>query len=157
MGINPPKVEHINPFLSATAEAFSTMIGMTAEPGKPYLKKGSGISYDVSGVIGLSGEAKGSVIISFPRITAIKVVSAFLGEKVASLDDDVTDAVGELANIIAGSAKKNLTDFKINISLPTVVLGERHSIFEPKDVMCMIIPFTCEAGKFDVAVNLKSA
>jgi len=72
------------------------------------------------------------------------------------LNDDVTDAVGELANIIAGSAKKNLTDFKITISLPTVVLGAEHSIFEPKDVLSMIIPFQCDAGKFDVAVNLKS-
>ncbi len=156
MALTAPKVEHINPFLKATVEAFSTMIGMSPTPGKPYLKRGSGISYDVSGVIGLSGDAKGSIVISFPRVTALKVVSAFLGEKIISLNDDVTDAVGELANIIAGSAKKNLNDFNINISLPTVVLGENHNIFEPKDVLCMIIPFTCEAGNFDVAVNLKS-
>jgi len=156
MGIKPPKVEHINPFIQATIHSFETMIGMVAKPEKPYLKKGSGISYDVSGVIGLSGEAKGSVVISFPEETALKVVSAFVGETIDKLNDDVTDAVGELANIVAGSAKKNLTDFKITISLPTVVLGAEHSIFEPKDVLSMIIPFKCEAGNFDVAVNLKS-
>ncbi len=156
MAISPPKVEHINPFLQATCNSFETMIGMKAKPGKPSLKQGMGVSYDVSGVIGLSGEAKGSVVISFPKETALKVVSAFIGETVPDLNEDITDAVGELANIIAGSAKKNLVDFKINISLPTVVMGSEHSIFEPKDVLSMIIPFECDAGHFDVAVNLKS-
>jgi chemotaxis protein CheX len=157
MAVVVPKVEHINPFLAATVDTFSTMIGMQAAPGKPHIKQGSGVQYDISGVIGLSGEARGSVIISFPRLTAIKVVTSFLGEKVVSLDGDVCDAVGELANIIAGSAKKSLADFKVNISLPTVVMGEHHRIVEPKDVICMVIPFSCEAGNFDVAVNLQSS
>lgn len=157
MSITAPKAEHINPFLKATRDAFTAMVHMNAEPGKPYINRGNGVHYDVSGVIGLSGEAKGSIVISFPRVTALKVVSSFLGEKVVSLNDDVSDAIGELANIIAGAAKKDLTDFKINISLPTVIIGQNHNIVEPKDVMCMVIPYKCEGGEFDLAVNLKSS
>jgi len=156
MSLNAPRAEHINPFLKATIDSFTTMVHMTPQPGKPYINRGNGVHYDVSGVIGLSGEAKGSIVISFPRVTALKVVSSFLGEKVMSLNDEVSDAIGELANIIAGAAKKDLTDFKINISLPTVIIGQNHNIVEPKDVMCMVVPFKCEGGDFDLAVNLKS-
>jgi len=82
MAFTVPKVEHINPFLNATKETFSTMVNMEAKPSsKPYLKQGEGTTYDVSGVIGLSGDAKGSISISFPRTTVLKVVSEFLGEK----------------------------------------------------------------------------
>lgn len=156
MTVVSPKVEHVNPFIGATIEAFKSMINMSAKPGKPYINRGSGVKYDVSGVIGLSGEAKGSIVMSFPKDSAMKIVSSFIGEEMKDLNADVSDAIGELANIVAGAAKRDLTAFKIQISLPTVIMGANHNIMEPKDVMCMVIPFTCEGGPFDLAVNLKS-
>jgi chemotaxis protein CheX len=156
MPVYAPKAEHVNPFISATITSFSTMVGVEVVPNKPFLKKGSGVNYDISGVIGLSGEAKGSVILSFPQDSVVKIVSSFLGETITEMNNDVTDAVGELANIIAGSAKKDLAAFKLNISLPTVIMGTEHRIFDPKDVMSMIVPFTFDGGNFDLGVNLKS-
>jgi chemotaxis protein CheX len=150
------KVEHINPFVRATMETFNSMVKIEAKPGKPVLKKDTKLHADVSGIIGLSGGAKGSVALSFPRITALKSVSAFGGMKVLALDDLVVDAIGELANIIAGAAKKDLSQYRINISLPTVVLGEGHELGGPKDILPMVVPFETGLGGFNLLVSFKS-
>jgi chemotaxis protein CheX len=150
------RVEHINPFVVATMETFRTMMKTEIRPGKVTLKKDSKLLSDVSGIIGLSGGAKGSVILSFPRIAALKVVSEFVGMKVLALDDMVTDAIGELANIVAGAAKRDLAQYKINISLPTVVIGAGHEVGGPKDIIPMLVPFETPFGEFSLIVSFKS-
>jgi chemotaxis protein CheX len=150
------KVEHVNPFIKATLETFSKMLSVQIQMGKPRLKGDTNATHDVSGIIGLSGDAKGAVALSFPLDTALDAVSRFIGEKVTEMNADVHDAIGELANIIAGAAKRDLTDFKISISLPTVVSGTGHQIYEARDVLSMLIPFSYEGKTFDLAVTLKS-
>lgn len=148
-------IEHVNPFLKATIETYKLMLGDTPVAGKPKLVAGTGINYDISGVIGISGELRGSVSMSYPKECAIKSVSAFMGEEMKDLDSDVMDAIGELANIVAGYAKKYLTDFSVDISLPTVIKGEGLVIKEPPDVFSFIVPFKSQYGEFDVGVGLK--
>ncbi len=146
------RAELINPFLKATMSTFTTMVNTTPTPGKPFVKVEPCLSHDVSGIIGLSGGAKGAVIISFPEATALKTVSAFIGSEVATIDADVTDAVGELANIIAGAAKADLAGLNVNISLPSVVVGTNHKVNTPKDIPSVVIPFSCTQGEFSVEV-----
>lgn len=154
--IHPVKVEHVIPFIDATILTFQSMVHTEVKPGKIGLVQAAGSRFDVSGVIGLSGVAQGNVALCFGRITALKVVSAFVGIRVLALDDVVTDAVGELANIVAGAAKKDLTQFKIQISLPSVILGENHELAGPKDILPMVVPFTCGLGNFNLVVRFKS-
>lgn len=153
---SPVKVEHINPFVNATIETFKTMVHTEATPGKVMLVSGSNLKYDISGIIGLSGGAKGTVSLSFPRVTALKVVSSFIGEKQLALDDTVKDGVGELANIVAGAAKKDLTQYKISISLPTVIIGENHRVQGGKEVTPLLVPFDCSFGNFHLVVGFTS-
>ncbi len=150
------KVEHVNPFIKATIETFKSMVGVEVKLGKVRLKNDTKVSHDISGIIGLSGDAKGAVAISFPQEVAFDAISRFVGEEIKEMNADITDATGELANIIAGAAKRDLTDFSISISLPTVVTGKGHSVYEAKDVLSMLIPFTYENFTFDLAVALKS-
>ena len=149
-------IAHVNPFLKATMETYYAMMGTTIKAGKPSLRNGRGICYDVSGVIGITGGVKGAVALSFPEASALKSVSRFLGEEMTEVDDDVMDAIGELANIVAGYAKKFLTDFDISISLPTVMAGKGLRIKEPPDVFSFVVPFECELGDFDLGVGLKA-
>jgi len=137
-------------------ETFKKMVGVEAKPGKLEMKRDSGLGYDISGIIGISGNAKGMISLSFPRDTAIKVTNKFVGMDNTDISDDTIDAIGELANIIAGYAKKELTSLNISISLPSVVMGDNHRVKEPKDVFSFVVPFSTELGKFDLAVSLKS-
>jgi chemotaxis protein CheX len=149
------KAEHINPFIKATMETFTSMVNLKVSPGKVRLKGPDGLRYDVTGIIGLSGGAIGSVAIGFPSDSASAMVRALTGAETASTPSMV-DAIGELANIIAGAAKKELMQYKISISLPTVVMGEMHAINGPVDTPCMIVPFASECGSFDLALSFKS-
>lgn len=153
---SPVKVEHINPFVSATIETFQSMMKTTVTPGKIILVKGAELHHDISGIIGLSGGAKGTITLSFPKLTALKTVSAFIGEKVVTMDEIVKDAIGELANIVAGAAKKDLTQFKISISLPTVIVGDGHEVMGGKEVIPLAVPFESPFGKFSLIVGFKS-
>jgi chemotaxis protein CheX len=153
---SPVKVEHINPFVTATVETFQTMMKTKVVPGKIVLIKGAALRHDISGIIGLSGGARGTITLSFPKITALKAVSAFIGEKIVTMDEVVKDAIGELANIVAGAAKRDLVQYKIGISLPTVVVGEGHEVQGGKDVLPLAVPFESPLGSFSLIVSFKS-
>jgi chemotaxis protein CheX len=153
---SPVKVEHINPFVVATIETFKSMLHTSITPGKLMLIRENKLRCDISGIIGLSGGAKGSVSLSFSRIAAVKAVSEFIGEKVVTMDETVKDAIGELANIVAGAAKRDLSQYKISISLPTVIIGENHEVQGGKDVIPIAVPFDSPFGLFHLIVSFKS-
>ncbi|MCL2845915.1 MAG: chemotaxis protein CheX [Chitinivibrionia bacterium] len=150
-------VSFVNPFLKATNDTFKMMLNMEATMEKPIVKAGGGDHhYDVSGVIGLSGEAQGTIAISFTKITALKVASKMLGSELKIIGPDLTDAIGEIANIIAGYAKQYLTQYKVSISLPNVVIGSRHELVSPTATKTVVVPFKCEVGEFAIEVSLKT-
>jgi chemotaxis protein CheX len=149
-------VSFVNPFLKATNDTFKTMIGIEPVMEKPIVKNTAEHHYDVSGVIGLSGEAQGTISISFSKITALKVVSKMLGTELKIIGSDLTDAIGEIANIVAGYAKQYLTEYKVSISLPNVVIGNGHELVAPTGVNTIVVPYKCELGEFAVEVSLKT-
>ncbi len=132
------------------------MIGIDVQMSTPIIKKTSEHHYDVSGVIGLSGEAQGTIALSFAKITSLKVVSKMTGMDLKIVGADLTDGIGEIANIVAGYAKQYLTEYKISISLPNVVIGKSHELAAPSGVPTIVVPYTCEFGQFAVEVALKT-
>ncbi|MCH7972721.1 MAG: chemotaxis protein CheX, partial [Bacteroidetes bacterium] len=58
-------VRYINPFVKSVSNTLQTMCNMTIKVGKPEMKKGDEPTADVSGVIGFSGDAAGSVALLF--------------------------------------------------------------------------------------------
>lgn len=151
------KAEIVNPFIQATLEVLTTMARVQPRRGTPRLKGREDVSYDISGVVGLTGNVQGFVVLSFRESAALYVVGRFLGEPVARLDDGVRDAVGELTNIVAGGAKRSLAEsgLDLKISIPTVIVGHDHSISRPSGVPCFEIPFETDAGPFSVELCLR--
>lgn len=150
------KAEVLNPFIQATLEVFRAMTQMEPRRGTPRLKGREDVSYDVSGVVGLTGNVQGFVVLSFRQSAALYVVSAFLGEEVQALDDGVRDAVGELANMVAGGAKRVLAEagYDLRISIPSVIVGPNHTISRPTGIPCFEVPFETDAGPFSVELCL---
>ena len=149
-------VKYVNPFITATIYMFDTMLKMKVVPGKPVLKQEPFPSFDVSGIIGLSGSAQGAIVISFPKVMALKVVSALIGVELKVVGPDMTDGIGELANIIAGNAKQNLEGLNLSISLPNVIVGKDHVVASQSSTPTIIVPFTCAMGSFAMEVSLKT-
>lgn len=100
------KAEFINPFLDATVSVLKTMASLEVIPGKPFIKKESSASGDVSGIVGITGEAEGSLCITFSRGCILHAISRMLGEEQKEINDDVKDAVGELTNMISGDSRR---------------------------------------------------
>ncbi len=150
-------VAFINPFIDATKTVFSTMCSMHIKREKLFLKDDHKMYGDVSGVMGLSGEATGSVVISLPEPLACRVVGNMLHEQpAASLNDDVCDGVGELINMISGHAKSALakTPYHFTISIPSVVSGPGHEISHRKGTPNIVVLFQADAHRFAIQVCL---
>lgn len=147
-------VNYINPFLKAIDNIFETMIDVPFTLGKPSLKKNDMPSHEISGIIGITGEIIGCVVVSFPESVALQLASKLLQEKLTKVDEDCTDAIGEIANMVAGDAKKGFPKGNTSISVPTVIIGQ-HKIAFPKGVPIISIPCGTEAGSFSIEVALK--
>lgn len=150
------QVEHINPFLGGIAHTFSTMLGTDARRGKLTLGNPVERTYPISGIIGLSGKAVGTVVINVSEELALAAASAMLMEEMTEVNDDVLDAVGELANVVAGQAKVELEEYELSISLPNVVVGAGHSIrFPGTKPLC--VPFESDLGPLRLEVGFETA
>ncbi len=148
------RVEYINPFVSAVLSVFRTMLGTELTRGQPFVKAGFQPRHQISGVIGLSGKARGTIVLSLDRDAALEATEVMTQERPSSINADVIDAVGELANMIAGSAKAQLEQFQLSVSLPSVITGKGHCIDFPSNTTPICIPFECEWGEIDVEVGL---
>lgn len=151
-------VEFINPFIDATRNVFATMCGAEVVRKKLFLKDDYKMMGDVSGVMGLSGTATGSVVVSLPKDLACKIVSHMLGETTipADLNSDVCDGVGEIINMIAGQAKAMLvkTKYHFTISIPSVVSGHGHEISHKKGTPNIVVLFEADGEPFALQVCL---
>lgn len=141
-------------FVHSVKDVLQTMAGVTVTVGAPARKQDPLGTYDVSGIIGFSGEFVGSMVLSFHRNTAVAIASSFAGAPVSADSPDFADAVGELANMIAGSAKRSFGG-GTSISVPSIIMGNGHSIARLQDVPCLVIPCKTAAGEFAVEVNIK--
>lgn len=153
LSLNP---KLIVPFVNSVRQVFSTMVGVQTTVARPQLKSDGSASYDVSSIIGFSGEVVGSVVVSFQKNAAVKLASAFAGMDIDPNTPDFADAVGELANMIAGNAKKDLGSVA-SISVPSVIIGAGHVVARLSDVPCVVIPCSTPVGDFAVEVNIKQS
>lgn len=151
------KAKYINPFLAASMNLFKEHLGIEVRSLNPFVRKDPTTLEEVSGIIGLAGETTGAVVLSFSRTTAMNIVSVFSGRSYTALTNEVLDGVGELVNIIAGNAKKDLLDFRISISLPGVIVGPATRIHWPEGIPVITIPFDSNLGSLSVNVSLKEA
>lgn len=148
------KAEYINPFISATVEVFATMLGCELKRGALSLNHDFQPAHEISGIIGLSGRASGTVVVSVGRDVAISATEVMLGHRPESIDTDVIDAVGELTNMIAGRAKAMLAQLEMNLALPTVITGQNHTIRFGSGAKTICVPYSCPWGELTVEVGL---
>ncbi len=147
---------YIKPFVVAAKNLFETMINVPFSLGKPSLKTGSQVPpHEISSIIGLSGNVTGSVVISLSHEVAFLLASALIGEEVSELNDDCIDAIGEIANMIAGNAKTDFPSGNNAISTPSVVVG-KHKVNYPSGLPIITIPCITDKGDMFIEIALKA-
>lgn len=139
-------------FIKATKDIINTMAFLTAEEGKPFVKKHRPQEGDISAVIGVTGMRKGTISVSFERKAARELLQGMLGEDIHDEQQDMEDCVGEISNMISGQARAALDGDGLNLqgSTPTLVTGEGHSIHHTASGPVIAIPFKLGGGAFTV-------
>ena len=82
------------------------------------------------------------------------LASSFAGVELGMNHPDFTDAIGELANMVAGNAKKDFPDSEVSISLPSVIIGPGHTVSQSKASPFLVIPCETDFGQFNVEVAM---
>lgn len=143
------------PFVGAVREVLKSMAGWECAVDRLRLKQSPGPEYDYSGIISFSGTIVGTVVVSFTRDLAVKLVTAFVGCDIPADTADFADAIGELTNLIVGAAKTGL-GVNATISVPSVVMGKGHIVARPSDIPCVVVPCKTAAGEFTIEVSIKT-
>eukprot|EP00767_Chilomastix_cuspidata_P008440 gnl/Chilomastix_cuspidata/9708.p1 GENE.gnl/Chilomastix_cuspidata/9708~~gnl/Chilomastix_cuspidata/9708.p1 ORF type:complete len:155 (-),score=4.62 gnl/Chilomastix_cuspidata/9708:73-537(-) len=142
------KAELVNPFITALKNVLETMAFIKVTAGKPYLKKDSTATGDVSSIVGLTGTPNGSFSISFEKKVILKIVSNMFGEEIDSLNEDVAEAAGEIANMVSGQARQELEvdGYLLDGAIPSVVTGENHELRHITEGPKIAVPFQDDSG-----------
>ena len=146
------------PCIEAVVETFSSMCGVTPEKsGESTVIAGSQTikTDDIIGIVGLTGDRKGDIIITSEAKVAQKVVGALLMDEITEINSDLLDGFGEIINIIAGAFTGKIIGVKFNLALPTVMAGE-HQTHIREGIKCLCIPMQFpEWGKFRIMLMME--
>lgn len=145
-------VTFAKPFVTATSNVISTMSGISPVAGTPFVKKDNIACGDVSAIIGITGEKRGSISVTFTKTCAIAIVRAMLGEDIQDIISDTKDTVGEICNMISGQARAGLADmgYKFQGSTPSIIMGDNHKISHVTSSPVIAVPFSTPHGEFTI-------
>ncbi|OSM04812.1 chemotaxis protein CheX [Magnetofaba australis] len=137
----------------AVQEIAETMLFLEIEAKESSHGK-SEMPVDVSAILGYSGGLRGSVSLSGPESSVLKLASALLGEEREAFDAEMEDAYSELANMIAGGVQSRLESVfgSIKLSTPVIIRGKNHTVTSDHAFECVNHAFALEGDGFCVNV-----
>ena len=143
--------------VAATREVFSTMVMMDVTADFPLKEPVSRFKCSITGMVGFAGTYSGVISIHCPVALALKITSNMLGVECDEANDDLNDAIGEIANMLGGSVKQVLSKggLDVKLSIPTVISGEDYTVNSLSDNDCVVVPFTVEGYTLLVGLTLK--
>ena len=148
-----------NKIITSVEEIFSSMVMMPVSP-RNDVPEVNPLIDSISAVIGFAGARKGVLAVHMPQAVAMAVTSSFLMMDVTEMNEDVDDAIGELANMLGGDIKSILSENgrDIDLSVPTTISGHSYDFQSSKDNERFLVTFEVEKGTFCIDCQLvKSA
>ena len=145
---------YIAHYVESVRAVFSSMVQMPVRFGDPKVRTAAQ-SYDISGIIGMSGDVVGSVSLRMNEAVARAVVGKFAGLSCGIDEPDFLDAMGELVNMVSGAAKAKFEGKNVSISTPSVVVGAGHRIACPVRTTCVSLPCVLECGEFSLDIAIR--
>lgn len=148
--------------MSATQDTFKSYMNIDLLAGKVERKVDT-VDSDVTGIVGVAGDRVGYIIIATDKQSAQCVAKELLMVEEAD-EDCIRDAMGELANNIAGVFKTRYHEQygSVALGLPLVISGQLRTVSDPPEpsesssinVQCkgVTIPFRNEDGSIAIKV-----
>ena len=140
----------VNPFIEGALHILDTTAFVKVKPDPPFLKTDSKPQGDISGMMEISGDLAGSAAISFSEQSILGIVSAMFGEDMTEINEEITDAVGEISNMVAGHVTTKIAemDKKVKVKFTKVCMGADQAIEHMEGGSHVVaIPFRTTKGK----------
>jgi chemotaxis protein CheX len=147
----------IEPFTRATVSTIEMMCSTQIEVLQPVVKNDTPFPGVISGTIGFSGpKLSGSLILSFDEPSILAMISRMLMDDFKQVSGEVSDAVGEMTNIILGAAKRDLASvgYLFDMAQPIVVCGTNLTLNQVSNNPVICIPFRTAEGQFRIELSV---
>ena len=152
-------VDYASALTAAIVDIFATMIPLELAVEPPLTEGFVELPSHVTAMLGLTGDLAGLLAIHCTCESGCAITGAFLGMEVAEIDADVKDAIGELANMVAGGLKVALADAGIGIgielAIPSVISGKAFQISAPSGTRRLVIPLRLPDSPFWIELKIR--
>jgi chemotaxis protein CheX len=149
-------MELIQPFINAADAVLSqglstaTKVDHLSMEEEGYRRKG------VAGMVALTGDIEGRIILDLEPQTAVRVASHYAGAALPESDALIKETIFELANQVVGNAVSALNDqgFHFRVHPPVLVIAEEGDKTS-EDVEALMICFETSMGNVYMNVALR--
>ncbi len=148
-------MEFAKKIVETTEEIFNTMIFMEISAEAPLEQGKQALGCHISAMIGLTGGFSAMLGIHCPEAVGLAITGAMLGMEIEEIDTDVKDALGEIANMVAGGLKEKFAaeNIDLELAIPTAISGKSYTIASSTRSNRVIIPFSVEQGQFFIEMK----
>jgi chemotaxis protein CheX len=106
----------------------------------------------MTGCVAVSGEWTGTVFLACdPELAAAAAEAMFAADPGTLSVDEVSDALGELTNMIGGNIK-SLLPAPSRLSVPSVAEGESYTVRIPGARLLEQVVLVCSAGPLQISI-----
>ncbi len=150
------KMELIQPFINAADAVLSQGLSGTTKVGNLSMEEDGYRRKGVAGMVALTGDIEGRIILDLEPQTAVRVASHYAGADLPESDGLIKETIFELANQVVGNAVCALNDqgFHFRVHPPALVTaaeGDKTS----EDVEALMICFETSLGNVFMNVALR--
>ena len=154
----PITPEEIAAIIGTTTEnVFATMLGLEVQAG-PVDAQSKLTQEDgkVVCLVSFTGQWNGSGSISCSALLACAISGKLLMSEYEAVNDEVLDAMGEMANMIIGNFKDEAAAAlgALSLGTPTVIYGNNFQTRNWNGQSWIAVPFCCEGERFEVKICL---
>lgn len=145
--------KNLKVFVECVAHYFNTVSRHPAKIGAPFLIQNvNDYLDDYTGIIGISGNQKGSVFFSCPKNVLVLLLSEL--DVLNSNEERLMDLVGEVCNTVAGNARREFGD-QFMLTVPVVIKGEAEQVKVATVTKIYVIPILWRKMKANLIINFE--
>jgi chemotaxis protein CheX len=145
--------------IASTREVFSMMLGIEVEPGEPFVGEKAATESGVLALVGLAGAWVGTGSMSCSTALGCHLAGQMLMTECPGINDEVMDALAEIANMVIGNVKTQLEGSlgSMALSTPTVIYGHNFETRRVGSREWVAVPFRCHDETVNVQLCLAEA
>ena len=147
------KMELIQPFINAADAVLAQGLSTTTKVDHLSMEEDGYRRKGVAGMVALSGDIEGRIILDMEPQTAVRVASHYAGAELPESDGLIKETIFELANQVVGNAVCALNDQGFHFRVhPPVLHTSEHGPTNTEDTEALVI--CCETDRGSVFMNI---